>query len=985
MSQKSIKKLNASVGCHLVYSMKSKNRLCFKNLYYLNFILCFLILYPTLSYSNDFPNYFKELVLPTQEHVQKTSNADNKIHQKPQVSTQHAQDLIEKAMHSILKRLQIPYADGDKIKNHDFFEKLEQKARQNDPNATVLIAGGVVRSLLGYIYSEVYKEKTVNPHKSTEQILLEIAASKSEIPSLEVLGSGSDLDLLMITHKEDEKTWTTSNTKQALLNFVNSVESKSNLRHIKSKLKYSIVPIGDIKNYDKQLERTQAQGGSTMDWLAFPVTGSGHMKTPTSALDVFHNYILGTTSHLPPKSTSAIEDPDKQTIRGLRLKLESPQVDWDAEGEKQLVEELKVLIKKVENGDELSPGAIEQIKKAVRNSRFGGAHNWFYTSDYPIAKLGLELSKALGLRENELPLIPEFVKNQDPAKRGGADPCGLQQENLLVDQKEFLTSDSYTNAGSVYHGTPTVDNILAIIRSGLVVSDDGHGTADFGRGAYASRDRAFVRSYGIPIELKFRKDVPLRILDWKKIQADPGMKQKMESLIPTDLKNEPHPFKYLAEHCNVDVIFNHHVLIQNSGALELPKNAGDLIKVYSTRVEGGIAELGTPDLKAEEVPHIFNAIEDYRSFHDLGELIGVSGLMPVPDLYGPLKVLLAHPQEAIRVEGLLQLQKAQPNDIKFHRLVKGLLRGSSPKVLRYALSTLRVINGLAVIGTDVALQMELAKELNNSDWEVKASVARTFEIIQPKEISIHLELAKLLKDPNVSFGAAEALRAIMPTNDLVHLEIAKALKDPRKDVKIDTIKILTVLQPTNALVLRKLAKMLNDPDEVVRYLAAEAFVTIKAPDVPTQLALAKALRHPDSDLLQHIPEALIAMKPTDDSVHLEIAQALKDPRKDVRYAAARVLKAIQPTNALVYKALVEALSDPLPPLRKRIANILQDWNQTRAIPQGSGLEKVTTYLHKHPNCEIPLNQIISTEELESILKVLEAAKSASHSSTSEQH
>jgi hypothetical protein len=75
------------------------------------------------------------------------------------------------------------------------------------------------------------------------------------------------------------------------------------------------VPIGDVKLYKEQMERTTKQGGSTLEWLSFPIGGdaaNAHMRMPASHSHIFHQFILGEYDYLPGNSESS----EKQTVRG---------------------------------------------------------------------------------------------------------------------------------------------------------------------------------------------------------------------------------------------------------------------------------------------------------------------------------------------------------------------------------------------------------------------------------------------------------------------------------------------------------------------------------------------------------------------------------------------------------------------------------------------------------------------------------------------
>ncbi|HCU07258.1 MAG TPA: hypothetical protein DIC42_06775, partial [Holosporales bacterium] len=143
--------------------------------------------------------------------------------------------LIDKSIASVLSRLQIPYidparptkADGTpNIQKEGFFITLEGMIHAKDPGAKVYISGGVVRSILGYIYKKLYHEhqralaEAVNradvdmealvrdtfdrmidgrSRKSTnnDDALLEIYQVDQDVDMLTALGIGSDLDILV--------------------------------------------------------------------------------------------------------------------------------------------------------------------------------------------------------------------------------------------------------------------------------------------------------------------------------------------------------------------------------------------------------------------------------------------------------------------------------------------------------------------------------------------------------------------------------------------------------------------------------------------------------------------------------------------------------------------------------------------------------------------------------------------------------------------
>jgi hypothetical protein len=73
----------------------------------------------------------------------------------------------------------------------------ENVAKDHDEEVTVYVAGGVVRTILSFLYQEIYNKMNNSEFKGTtaEDVLDEIAGQKVFMP-VRVLGVRSDLDIL---------------------------------------------------------------------------------------------------------------------------------------------------------------------------------------------------------------------------------------------------------------------------------------------------------------------------------------------------------------------------------------------------------------------------------------------------------------------------------------------------------------------------------------------------------------------------------------------------------------------------------------------------------------------------------------------------------------------------------------------------------------------------------------------------------------------
>ena len=127
--------------------------------------------------------------------------------------------IVEDSFSSILNRLKMPYVDLEKktLTDCQFMKNLNDYSQTLVPGAKLYISGGVVRSLLGYLYKKCYNAhhrflfdsinfpnaKTVKEviNETFDQIIegkswKNPQSMPSLLPSLRALGINSDLDIL---------------------------------------------------------------------------------------------------------------------------------------------------------------------------------------------------------------------------------------------------------------------------------------------------------------------------------------------------------------------------------------------------------------------------------------------------------------------------------------------------------------------------------------------------------------------------------------------------------------------------------------------------------------------------------------------------------------------------------------------------------------------------------------------------------------------
>jgi hypothetical protein len=520
----------------------------------------------------QFPNYFQNV----------PSEADG-------------QKLLVEAFDSVARRLSIPYLDNGRLKSDtQFLKKMSDKVHAVDPQAKVYLAGGVVRSILGYVYQQLHEAQQKDPNFNTVEALKAITASKEVLPSQSVLGVGSDFDVLV----DPSSPQLFQPAMHAAEEFILSAESSADLRSESSKLKHSLVPVADIKCYDAQVNDAFSQGGCALDLLGFDL-GQRNFRFPAPQPNILKDFMRGEYEYLGPsakitstrcpakESHDRITNDGKQTIRGLRPLLEIPFLGLTPNGEKQLTTEIKELSTKLKSGSSLSLGAKQQIEKLTRNARMGAAGNRFYRSPDDLEKTIRELGSSLIQRKEDF--VPEFVDRVNPEKRN------LTAEAHSIDA--FLMTPAqfrkeHTNEGTLFHGTKGSQSVLGIIRNGLYLSkpeiagpgDLGRqkqGTAVMGQGGYTSKEYETACGYsddeGCVFRFELKPHPKSRILDFG--TKTEGATGKIAAVCTEAKKQNRDCKEFLAREYGVDIIVDSHVLIQNAEVLKLPNSAQDLIRI----------------------------------------------------------------------------------------------------------------------------------------------------------------------------------------------------------------------------------------------------------------------------------------------------------------------------------------------------------------------------------------------------------------------
>ena len=239
----------------------------------------------------EFPNYF----LPPGYRDVEPGDIPPEVIEK-------AGERLREAVASIFNRLTIPITIEGELKSIPYFSFIREEAKKLSSETKIMPSGGVVRSVIGYLYSELYQGELDGV--SAEKTLQGIIDDRSPVPGIDVRGVGSDFDLLVKCPKSE-----CDQIKRVISRITNSaidhIEGQVGRDSTTGSLRKSLFTVGDIKEYSEQISRSSSQGGSTLDFLAFDVSRKRFIEPPDEyrgRLGIVNKLISGLFDYIPPAS-----------------------------------------------------------------------------------------------------------------------------------------------------------------------------------------------------------------------------------------------------------------------------------------------------------------------------------------------------------------------------------------------------------------------------------------------------------------------------------------------------------------------------------------------------------------------------------------------------------------------------------------------------------------------------------------------------------
>lgn len=489
--------------------------------------------------NQDFPNYFERV----------------------------SQQAFNQALVSIAKRLMLPVYDlnSDNAQLEPFMTSVNNKIKQiHGTEYEMMPSYGVTRTIVGYLYSQIHRQKLRHPEKKVAQILEFIVNSREPIPALQVRGIGSDLDFAI--RRKDGKSVDDKVLSEIKNNIVKMLLEPS-LRTGATAGKdtdrtFFVSP--DVKDHITQVGWTKKQGGSEVDMIALSLD-EGRVVEPDLGDHTVRDLLSGIYRYVSGEKQEK-DGRQKQTIRGLRPLVELPWLSLDSKSETLLLSEINQLNSELKQDGQISSKADEQLEKLTRNSWFSGANNRLW-GDEPIARTVRQFNQFYKEKKSKfgIPIFaPHRSINQTPSKTD-------MPAELFTPIEDFIRSK--TDNGKLYHGTSNAG--LAIMREGLFLSGKGQGNYVYGPGAYTTSSESTASGYknsnGWLFKLIVRNSPKIKIFDFEKHQNQPWVREQVAKLGGRD------PFfDTLREEYGIDIIVNEHVLVQNAAVLDYPSSLREL-------------------------------------------------------------------------------------------------------------------------------------------------------------------------------------------------------------------------------------------------------------------------------------------------------------------------------------------------------------------------------------------------------------------------
>jgi hypothetical protein len=477
---------------------------------------------------SEFENYFERLI------------------KSEGLNEDQALEKIQRTLFSIVKRTFVVVSDeaGDS-KKLKIFAELGEVANKNGNQ--IVLGGGAVRSLYGYLYEQIYTISQQNPNLQIKEILSAIENDKTEIHKNKVLGNGSDIDIYLKESKEsDFLNLATFFKNQGVLELDNKEGDLAHFMNLQI----------DLKDYDTQLNLSTSQGGASINFLGIDLK-SGRVLSPNGSDTEIRKLLHGVIDYLPPDSPENLIQPLATFLRAIRPLVEIPFLAISDETMQYAERAFNDLTIRLNNGYVPSEAELKQFKKIEENGRISAANN-------RLRKQGLQsnsieyfykkIVESIGVDSKIIKeFVPHFPIGLENRKLNGLPP------ELIINYDEFIAN--YTDNGLLYHGTPSLEGGFSIAQNSMYISSDDQGTAVKGKGGYSTYNRSIAKNYsdssGIVLEFRIDPyyDKKLNILDWSLAKDNPFIKDIVNRARELNLD----PYDLLSRDYGIDLIVSNEV------------------------------------------------------------------------------------------------------------------------------------------------------------------------------------------------------------------------------------------------------------------------------------------------------------------------------------------------------------------------------------------------------------------------------------------
>jgi len=766
------------------------------------------------------------------------------LHAEPRIANPFATlteevPLVAEATKSVLFRMTFPITDPGETRPH--FERLFSKLTSDfaaQPGSELIVGAGPTGDALAYLQQKLLDAREKNPNFDAKEVLRAVIADQRDIPAIEVMGVGSDLDFLMRAPTPDF-----DRLRKHVIDRIKGTGEVFSPVNYGSPVQDIVFAKDDVKSFTTQMSLTAKQGGATFDHMTFSLSNGRFLDPPGTRIGapLINEFLNGRLHHVAPSGESIRLDPHKQLARTMRVLTKFP--GSDLVDDSVFRQDVARLREDVRRGYVPSEKMETQLLKIVRNGRNANGDNRFHLA--APERYEAEALKVIQIIEAKTgrALLPRVAEDR---------PLGGQAPAQLLDVNQFIQNKTFGD-GYLYYAVPTAEHALGAMRGNFVVSHLLGANGADGAGVHLTGDLQEAQKLAgrgglvLRVQINSADRSKLRIADWRTIKELPEVK----ALTAQARRENVHPFEGVAKALQLDgIVDGEAVWMQNARAIEPVSKMADMVEAW-----GLVAK--NPYYSPRN--RLF-AAASYEQYYEYASALGEN--VPPPRTSQLISEFSRHGDEWQYRDALFQMLP------HFDR--RGM-RFESQDLLDFLARSLKNMD-LSEKERSHAIESILTVPLSVQDM-------RSFMQVALADPSHEVRIFALLTIERYLNSMSEAGGKIdLPLGEMI---LKAALYDPAASVRVGGWSTLPAAQPDDAVLLRLIKQEIarHDIDKESLLYGLQSMVDNRQRTLPLEYLpffvdiLKKSLKHPEGKAISDLAWGSLAyVRISEDELHAALLQ-----------------------------------------------------------------------------------------------------------------